>query len=214
MLPRGLRADNDVLEAFEAFIDDRRGHMRTSQLATHRRGCSDLAAALGVYRSAVDASPHSASGASSWRSCEAPGPSWRQCRFATAISARPHLGAYEHAKGAGVAYIFKMTGSLGTRWLSYRIHTVAGDEFVLQWRSRTPPGRRRRRHAARRAYVFTKTRPLEAGPELKGGDTVAATTSLVSVHLGHDCRSGCLWQPRVPVGVLFSESTVGSRSPS
>ena len=217
MLPRGLRADNDVLEAFEAFIDDRRGHMRTSQLATLVAAAAISLPLLAYTASAVDASPHTA---------PAVGKQLAELRgsgtvagdsvgFATAISGTTAIvGAYEHAKGAGVAYIFKMTGSTWNQVAELQgSDTVAGDEFgsaVAISDTTAVVGAGDHAGHAGRAYVFTKTvAGWKQTAKLKGGDTVAGdyfgwsvstsgTTVAVGAY-GHAKSSGRVY--------VFSEST-------
>jgi len=104
-----------------------------------------------------------------------------------------------------------MTGSTGTRWLSYRdphrrwrrVRFCSGDLGHHR-------GRRRRRHAPRRTgvRVHQDGGRWKQVAELRAATPSPATTSLVSVHLGHDCRSGCLCHAKSSGRVyVFSEST-------
>ena len=88
------------------------------------------------------------------------------------------VGTYEHAKGAGRAYVFAMQGSSWTLEDALQgSDTVAGDEFgsaVAISGATAVVGAGDHAGHSGRAYVFTKTAARSRQvAELKGGDTVA-----------------------------------------
>jgi len=196
--------------------------MRTSQLATLVAAAAISLPLLAYTASAVDASPHTA---------PAVGKQLAELRgsgtvagdsvgFATAISGTTAIvGAYEHAKGAGVAYIFKMTGSTWNQVAELQgSDTVAGDEFgsaVAISDTTAVVGAGDHAGHAGRAYVFTKTAAgWKQVAELKGGDTVAGDYFGWSVSPRARLSQWVpMATPRVPVGCTCSASQlVGSRS--
>src|ERR1039458_3288861 len=99
--------------------------------------------------------------------------------FATAISGTTAVvGAYNHAKGAGRAYVFTMAGSGWSQVAELQgSDTVAGDEFgssVAISGTTAVVGAGDHAGHAGRAYVFTKTAAgWKQVAELRGGDTIA-----------------------------------------
>ena len=154
--------------------------MRTSRLATVVAAAAILLPLLGCSTFAA-ASPRTAPVLGK-QLAELTGPgtvAGDGVGFSTAISGTTAIvGAYEHAKGAGRAYVFATQGSSWTLEDALQgSDTVAGDEFgsaVAISGATAVVGAGDHAGHSGRAYVFTKT---AAGwrqvAELKGGDTVA-----------------------------------------
>src|ERR1039457_5795693 len=155
--------------------------MRTSRLATVIGEAAISLPLLACTASAVAASPRTASAVGTQLTepkgcvtCEGAG-----LGFATAISGTTAVvGAYNHAKRSGRAYVFTMAGSGWSHVAELQgSDTVAGDEFgssVAISGTTAVVGAGDHAGHAGRAYVFTKTAAgWKQVAELKGGDTIA-----------------------------------------
>ena len=155
--------------------------MRTSRLATVIAAAAISLPLLACTASAVAASPRTASAVGK-QLAELKGSetvAGDGVGFATAISGTTAVvGAYNHAKGAGRAYVFTMAGSGWSQVAELQgSDTVAGDEFgssVAISGTTMVAGATSRAAAAGRAYVFTKTASgWKQAAKLEGSDTTA-----------------------------------------
>ena len=191
--------------------------MRTSRLATVIAAAAISLPLLACTASAVAASPRTASAVGK-QLAELKGSetvAGDGVGFATAISGTTAVvGAYNHAKGAGRAYVFTMAGSGWSQVAELQgSDTVAGDEFgssVAISGTTAVVGAGDHAGHAGRAYVFTKTAAgWKQVAELRGGDTIAGDyfgwsvatsgTNVVVGAYGHAKSAGRVY--------VFSEST-------
>jgi len=166
---------------FLSVKDDRRGHMRTSRLATLVAAGAIVLPLLACNASVVAASPR-ASTPIGKQLAELKGSdtvAGDSLGNAVAISGSTVIvGAYDHAKSAGRAYVFATTGS-GWKQMSelQGSDTVSGDQFgssVSVSGTTAVVGAGGHADHAGRAYVFAKTPGgWKQTAELKGSDTVA-----------------------------------------